>query len=72
MIVFESRFGYFLSEYLAYATDTSDLYKITQEWKRKYNCRNTGKYGIYTCSEEDFLIIQLACPEAISHVISTL
>lgn len=70
MIVFASRFAYFLSEYLAYATDTRDLYAITQEWKRKYNCRDAGVYGTYSCSEEDFLVMQLACPEAISHVIS--
>jgi len=72
MIVFESEFVYFIREYLASCEYTRDLHAITQAWKRKYNCCDTGEYGIYTCPEEDFLVMQLACPEAVKHVISTL
>lgn len=68
MVRFHRNFGYLLLQsrkYIAYE-DAIDM-AIT-EFKSRYNCVtvNSERGYVYECSEEDFIMIMLTCPEVVS------
>jgi hypothetical protein len=63
MIEWSRSFNYFRRQ----APDNADaVYRLIDEFKLKYRCTEDPHYSsLFTCSEEDFLLIKLTCPEVI-------
>jgi hypothetical protein len=63
MVEWSRKFGYFRQQ----APDDIDkVHRLIDEFKLKYRCTEDPNYSsLFTCSEEDYLMIELTCPEVI-------
>jgi len=70
MIRFQRNLGYFLLQSRKYDAYDDPVDMAIAEFKSKYKCVsiNSERGYVYECSEEDFLMITLQCPDAIGRV----
>lgn len=51
--------------------DHNSMRKVAYDFARRFNCDThfLGSYLEFSCTEEDFTVIMLTCPEAVKEVI---